>query len=211
MEKVKGLWKLPVGRDWLRGKWVCSDGWVMICKPPIFCWRVDCVPSLLFGLRPNCGGGNEDNGELLQRSHALLHSVPQACSRPLLTHAFTKIPGHSQESLVHSLMRSLLLSPGSWCTQVLFVPSKCLFLQPCVGSGSSIVGLMVASSKRAYPLPRSTAPRAPVPAAVHCWPMPPEETLRHSSVSASVGSLGPGAHKICLSSLSISGGYGAWF
>ena len=25
-----------------------------------------CVPSLLFDLRPNCGGGNEDNGDLLQ-------------------------------------------------------------------------------------------------------------------------------------------------
>ena len=24
-----------------------------------------CVPSLLFDLRPNCGGGNEDNGDLL--------------------------------------------------------------------------------------------------------------------------------------------------
>ena len=27
-----------------------------------------CVPSLLFDLRPNYGGGNEDNGDLLQRS-----------------------------------------------------------------------------------------------------------------------------------------------
>ena len=26
-----------------------------------------CVPSLLFYLRPNCGGGNEDNGNLLQK------------------------------------------------------------------------------------------------------------------------------------------------
>ena len=29
-----------------------------------------CVPSLLFDLRPNYGGGKEDNGDLLQRSHA---------------------------------------------------------------------------------------------------------------------------------------------
>ena len=27
----------------------------------------DCVPSLLFDLRPNYGGGNEDNGDLLQK------------------------------------------------------------------------------------------------------------------------------------------------
>ena len=31
---------------------------------------------------------------------------------------------------------------------------------------------------------------------------------KHSSVSVSVGSLGPGAHKVCLSPLSVSGGYG---
>ena len=33
-----------------------------------------------------------------------------------------------------------------------------------------------------------------------------QETLKHSSVSVSVGSLGPGAHKVCLSPLSIPGG-----
>ena len=35
-----------------------------------------CVPSLLFGLRPNYGGGDEDNGNLLQKGliHALLYS-----------------------------------------------------------------------------------------------------------------------------------------
>ena len=32
----------------------------------------------------------------------------------------------------------------------------------------------------------------------------------HSSGSVLVGSLGPGAHKICLSHLSVSGGYGVW-
>ena len=101
--------------------------------------------------------------------HILLHSVPlalqQATTNPCLCWRLLDAPRQVWVSL---LWGSLLLSPGSWCTQVLFVPSKCLFLQPCVGSSSSIVGLMVASSKRAYPLPRSTAPRAPGPAAVHC-------------------------------------------
>ena len=27
-----------------------------------------CVPPLLFGLRPNYGSGNEDNGDLLQKN-----------------------------------------------------------------------------------------------------------------------------------------------
>ena len=53
--------------------------------------------------------------------------------------------------------------------------------------------------------------QSPAPAAVHCWPVPPKETLKRSSASVSVGPLGPGAHKVCLSPLSISGGNGVWF
>ena len=76
-----------------------------------------CVPSLLLDLRPNYGGGNEDNGDLLQKvpcTHCCTQ-CPQSCSRPLLTHAET--PGHSQVSLGQSSVESLLLSPGSWCAQ----------------------------------------------------------------------------------------------
>ena len=36
-------------------------------------------------------------------------------------------PGRSQVSLGQSLVGSLLLSPGSWCSQGFFVPSKNLF------------------------------------------------------------------------------------
>ena len=50
--------------------------------------------------------------------------------------------------------------------------------------------------------------QSPCPATVHCSLIPPQETLRYSSVSVSVGSLGLGAHKVCLSPLSISGEYG---
>ena len=64
---------------------------------------------------------------------------------------------------------------------------------------------MATSSKRGYAIP---TPRAPVPAADHCQPVPPQETLKHSSFSVSVGSLGPGVHKVCLSPLTISGGNG---
>ena len=76
---------------------------------------------------------------------------------------------------------SFLLGPGAH--KVSFVPSKGLFPQACVSSGSSMVGLMATSSKRAYAIPRSAAPRAPAPGAGHCWPTPPQETLKHSSVS----------------------------
>ena len=67
---------------------------------------------------------------------------------------------------------------------------------------------MVTSSERAYAISMSAAPRAPAPVAVHCWPVPPQETLKHSSVSASVGPLDPGVHKVCLNPLGISGGNG---
>ena len=48
-----------------------------------------CVPSLLFDLRPNYGGGNEDNGDLLQKvpCRHCCPQCPQSCRRPLPTHA----------------------------------------------------------------------------------------------------------------------------
>ena len=61
---------------------------------------------------------------------------------------------------------SLFLGPGSH--KVLFVPSESLSPQSCVSSGSSMVGLMATSSKRAYAMPGSIASRAPAPAAVYC-------------------------------------------
>ena len=87
---------------------------------------------------------------------------------------------------------SFLLGPGTH--KILFVPSKNLFPLSCVSSGGSMVGSMVTLSKRAYATRRSAAPRAPPPAAGHCWPMPPQETLKHSSGSVSVES--PGVHKV---------------
>ena len=55
---------------------------------------------------------------------------------------------------------SLLLSPGSWCTQGSFCALQESISQSSVSSGSRIVGLMVTSSKRAYATPKSAAPRA---------------------------------------------------
>ena len=112
---------------------------------------------------------------------------------------------HSQTSLAPSLMGSLLLSPGSWCAQgsicalqesVSLVLCKFWWL-----SGE----LMVTSSKRAYAIARSIALRAPAPTAGDCRLVPSEETLKHSSGSVYAGFLGPGAHKLCLSPLSIFG------
>ena len=48
-----------------------------------------CVPSLLFELRPNYGGGKEDNGDPLQNVQGTHFCIqcPQPCSRPPPTHA----------------------------------------------------------------------------------------------------------------------------
>ena len=87
----------------------------------------DCVPSLLFDLRPNYGGGVEDNGDLLQKV-LCMHLVPltfqQATADPCLhqrlldTHRqvwFSLLSGHC----------CFLLGPGA--RKVFFVPSKNLF------------------------------------------------------------------------------------
>ena len=74
-------------------------------------------------------------------------------------------PGHSQASLGKSLVGSLLLSPGAQGSDCALQES---ISQSCVSSGSSMVGLMATSSKRAYATSRSVAPRAPAPGAGHC-------------------------------------------
>ena len=124
-----------------------------------------CVPSLLFDLRPNYGGGNEDNGDL----HALLYSVPPtlqlAIANPRFRQRLLDTHGQVWVNLLWGHC-SLLLRLG--VHKVLFVLSKSLFPQACVSSCVSLVGLMVTYSKRAYAIPRATAPRAPLAAAVYC-------------------------------------------
>ena len=78
-----------------------------------------CVPSLLFDLRPNYSGGNEDNGDLLQKV-PWTHCYTQ-CSYSAAGHCqpmpMPETPGHSWASLGQCLVGSLLLSPWSWCVQ----------------------------------------------------------------------------------------------
>ena len=93
-----------------------------------------CVPSLLLDLKPNYGGGKEDNGDLLQRSQAQLqHSMPptlkQAIADPHLCWRFLDTPGHVWVSFLWCHC-SFLLGPGAH--KALCVPSKSLFPQSCV-------------------------------------------------------------------------------
>ena len=95
----------------------CYDEWAMLSKSliqfSIVGWG--CVPSLLFDLRLNYGGGNEDMATSFKRSHA--HSATLSAPNPAAGHHQPMPPpetrGHSWASLGQSLVGSLLLSPGS--------------------------------------------------------------------------------------------------
>ena len=97
-----------------------------------------------------------------KRSHA--HTATLNAPDPATDHCRLTPPGHSQASLGQSLVGSLLLSPGSWCTRFCCALQESIS-QSYVSSGSSVVGLMATSSKRAYAIPKSAAPRASVPVA----------------------------------------------
>ena len=127
-----------------------------------------CVPSLLFDLRPNYGGGNEDDGDLLQKAPCAHCCTPclGPCSRPPPTHASA---GDSWTLTGKSGSISCeVTAPFShvWYTQG-FVCALQESVSPVLYSGGSIVEVMVTSSKRAYAIPRSTAPRALAAVAVH--------------------------------------------
>ena len=85
-----------------------------------------CVPSLLIDLRPNYGGGSEDNGDLLQKVPCMhcCTAYPQPCSRPPPTHA-------SAGDSWTLTGKSGSVSCGVSAHKVLFVPCKSLFSQSC--------------------------------------------------------------------------------
>ena len=128
-------------------------------------WK--CAPSLLF----TWGQTLVEVMKIMVTSFknpmlVLLHSVSptlqQATTSPHLH--WRLLDTHRQVWI--SLLLSLLLSPGSWCTRFCLCPPRVYF--PVLSSGSSMMGLTATSSKRAYAIPKSSAPRASVPVAVHC-------------------------------------------
>ena len=127
---IRVLWKLPDGRDWLKGKvGLVLMGGAMLSKSLIQ-FSIDgwgCVPSLLFDLRPNYGGGNEDNGDLLQKVPGPCAQGPQPAAGPCQPTPSLETPGLLWVSLLWGHC-SFLLGPGAH--KVLFVPSKTLFPSP---------------------------------------------------------------------------------
>ena len=133
-----------------------------------------CVPSLWFDRRPNYGGGNEgngDSGDLFKRLVPRMHCIsqcPQPCSRPPLTHASAgdswTLPGKSGS------VSCEVAAPFSWvlvntrfclCPPKFYFPIQCKFWQLCGGVNGDLL-------QEGFAIPKSAAPRAPVPVAVHC-------------------------------------------
>ena len=119
-----------------------------------------CVPSLLFDLGPN----------YVEVMKIMVTSFKRSCVHTVALSAPDPAAGHHYPRLYLRLLDthrqgwvsffwghwSFLLGPGAH--KIFFVSSKSLFPQSWVSSGGSMVGLMVTSSKRAYAIPRSTAP-----------------------------------------------------
>ena len=144
--RIRGLWKLPAARDWLRGKLGLFWWARAMLSKSLIQFSVDgqgCVSFLLFDLRPNYCGGNEDNRDLFQKvscMHCWTHCL-WPCSRLLPTPASTRdswtFMGKPRSSSCGGHC-SFFLVPGAH--KVLSVPSKSLFPQSCVSSGGSVVG-----------------------------------------------------------------------
>ena len=150
----------------------------------------------MFDLRPNYCGNNEDNGDLLQKV---------SC-----THCHTQCPNSEAGHICHRLLDthgqvwvSLLLDHcsfflGPYAHKFLFLPSKSLFPQSCVSSGSSVLGLMVTSSKSPCP---GLATQSPCPCSrplLTCTS--PGDTQILKGKSGSVSAVSPDTHKILFES-----------
>ena len=167
------------------------------------------LPVIYLG--PNYGGGNEDNGDLFQEVPCRPCSTqcPQPCSRPPpLTHASAgdswTLPDKSGS------VSCGVTAPFFWvlghtrfclCPPRVCFPGLCKFWQLYGEVNGDLLqeGLC-----------------HPYPGLLHPEPLPLHQSTadpslyrrysKHSSVSVSVGYLGPGEHKVCLNPLSIFGG-----
>ena len=109
------------------GLWVLFS-WVGPCSVSVwssFLLMGLTVPSLFFGLRPNYGRCNGVNGALLQKDlpSTVVFSAPDPTAGYRGPTPPLETPGHSQASLVHSLVAhcSSFLGPGALWFMTTFV------------------------------------------------------------------------------------------
>ena len=145
------------------------------------------------------GGDNEDNGDL----HSVSPTLQQATTNPHLHWRLLDTPRQVWVSLLWGHC-SFLLGPGAH--KILFCPSRFYFLVLCTfwqlygGVNGDLLQENVCHTQvccTQSPCPCSRPPLTGTSTAD-----------AHSSVLVSVGSLGPGVHKVCFSPLSIAGGNG---
>ena len=164
--RIRGLWKLPDGSDWLWGKLglVLMDG-AMLSKS-LFQFSVDGQ-----GLFSPCLTWDQTMVKVMK---IIVTSFKRSCAPTALQQATANPFLHWRLLDTHrQVWVNLLWGPcsflwGPGVHKFLFVPSKSLFPQFYVSSGGSIVELMATSSKRAYATSRPAAPRTTGPAAGHC-------------------------------------------
>ena len=143
-----------------------------------------------------------------KRSHART-AAPSAPNPSAGHHQPTPLPetpGHSRASLGQSLVRSVLLSPGSWCTQGFVCALQeavssvlCKFCRLYGGVNGDLLqeGLC---HKQVY------CTQSPWPCSCALLTGNSAGDTQTQFCLSLCGVLGPGAHKVCLSPLSISGG-----
>ena len=156
------------------------------------------VPSLLFDLRPNCGGGNEDNGDLLQKvpSTHCHTQCPEPCSRPLPIHTSA---GDSWTLTGKSGSVSCGVPvPFSWVlVRTRFCFPNSLFPQSCVSSGGSVEGVNGDLLQEGLCRTQVCCTRSSCPCGrplLTCTSTGDTQTLKGRSGSVSMES--PGAHKV---------------
>ena len=135
------------------------------------------VPSLLFTWGQTMVKVMRIMVTSFKKPHA--HVAPLSAPNPASGHCqpapLMETPGHSQASLGQSLVGSLLLPPGSWCAkgsvcalQEFVSPVLCKFWQLCGGVNGDLLQEVLCHTQVSCTQPKSAAPRAPAPAAVHC-------------------------------------------
>ena len=139
-----------------------------------------------------------------------MHSVPstlqQATANPHLR--WRLLDTNSQASLGQSLMGSLLCSPGCWCTlgfvcalQESVSPVLCKFWGLYGRCNGDLLTEGICHTQ-------VNCTQSLCPCSSSLLTISPQETFGYHSGSVSSGCLGRGTYKVCLSPLSISGGYG---
>ena len=133
---IRGLWKLPDGRDWLRGKrglvlmggamlsksliQFSVDGWTY-ASSLLFTWAQTTMEVMKTMVTP-----------FKDPMHVLLHSVPptlqQATTDP--RHCWRLLDTHRQV-WASLLWGSLLLPSGSWCIRFCLCPLRVYFPVLC--------------------------------------------------------------------------------